>query len=738
MSHATQATRKIAIETPLGEDVLLLRSFSASEHISRLFEFELDLLSENHEINFDEIIGQNVTIRMDLPEGGTRYWNGFINRFVQGASTSRQFAQYRATMVPWLWFLTLKSDCRIFQQMSVPQIVRQVFEDLEFSDIEDRTSGGYRTWTYCVQYRETAFNFVSRLMEQEGIYYYFAHEQGKCTIVLCDSRSKHDTFADHEKIAFIPDSRASSTQERINAWTVVKNVSSGKFAHTDYNFLKPSASLMSVEEDQKGHAHAGYEIYDYPGEYAENADGDKYAKVRMEELAQSHEVCDGASDSRGLCAGYLFTLTRHSRRDQNREYLIVSTTCHAAAQGYETSGGQQELWTCSFQAIPSTVQFRPVRTTPKPVIDGTQTAVVCGPAGDEIYTDEHGQVKVQFHWDRLGQYDENSSCWIRVAQNWAGNRWGGLYIPRIGQEVIVTFLEGDPDQPIIVGAVYHGSNRPPYELPAEKTKSTLKSDSSPGGGGSNEIRFEDKAGDEEVYVHAQRDMNSVVKADKTLEVGGDRTTHVAGNFSEEIDGNEKRTVKGSVDETILSGETRTVNAGVTETISGGETREVTGGLTETIIGNEDRTITGSQTKSITGQKSETVTGGITVTTPAQYNLTATGGVTMTATAGMKVIAPAGFTIIAPGGNTTIDSFFDRIGGKALDLFSDYVDTVGIETKLCGMSNAATATKIELAGFVVDRTYAKNENEPLSLKQGGINLANGTAKILDFGLTMIGL
>jgi type VI secretion system secreted protein VgrG len=347
MSQATQATRKIAIETPLGEDVLLLRGFSASEQISRLFAFELDLLSENHEINFDEIIGQNVTIRVDLPGGGTRYWNGFINRFVQGASTSRRFAQYRATMVPWLWFLTLKSDCRIFQEMSVPEIVRQVFEDLGFSDIEDRTSGGYRQWTYCVQYRETAFNFVSRLMEQEGIYYYFAHEQGKCTIVLCDSRSKHDAFADYEEIAFTPETRASSTHERINEWTVVKNASSGKFAHTDYNFLKPSASLMSVEEDQKEHAHAGYEIFDFPGEYAENADGDKYAKIRMEELAQSHEVCDGISDSRGLCAGYLFTLTRHTRRDQNREvpdHFHHMSCCSRGLRDFRRPAGAMDMF----------------------------------------------------------------------------------------------------------------------------------------------------------------------------------------------------------------------------------------------------------------------------------------------------------------------------------------------------------------------------------------------------------
>ncbi len=343
MPQPTQASRHIAIDTPLGDDVLLLRGFSAHEAISRLFEFDLDLLSENREINFDDIIGQNVTIRMELPGGGQRYWNGFINRFVQDASPGLQFAQYRATMVPWLWFLTRTSDCRIFQDQTVPEIVKQIFDDLGFSDIEDRLSGSYRTWIYCVQYRETDFNFVSRLMEQEGIYYYFLHEQGKCTLVLCDSLSKHDPYGDYAEIDFTPDTRSSAIQERISEWTVEKSVHSGKFAHTDYNFKKPNTSLMSIEEDPKGHAQADYEIYDYPGEYPEKADGDKYAKVRMEELAQSHEICSGQSDSRGICAGYLFTMDKHTRDDQNREYLILSTNYQAAAEDYETSGGQDEI-----------------------------------------------------------------------------------------------------------------------------------------------------------------------------------------------------------------------------------------------------------------------------------------------------------------------------------------------------------------------------------------------------------
>ena len=245
MAQATQATRHIAIETPLGDDALLLQSFSAHEEISRLFEIDLDLLSEDRAIDFDGIIGQNVTISVDLPVGGKRYWNGYISRFVQGVSTSRRFTQYRATMVPWLWFLTLTSDCRIFQEKTVPQIIAEIFDDLGFGDVEDRTSGGYRKWTYCVQYRETDFNFVSRLMEQEGIYYYFKHEQGKCTLVLCDSRSKHDFFDDYNKIPFSPETHSSALQEYISEWTVDKKIRSGKFVHSDYNPLRLSSSSRS-------------------------------------------------------------------------------------------------------------------------------------------------------------------------------------------------------------------------------------------------------------------------------------------------------------------------------------------------------------------------------------------------------------------------------------------------------------------------------------------------------------
>ena len=655
MPQPTQTPRHISINTPLGDDVLLLRGFTAHEAISHLFEFDLDLLSENSEINFDDIIGKNVTIRMELPGGGQRYWNGFINRFVQDVSPGLQFAQYRATMVPWLWFLTLTSDCRIFQDKTVPEIVKQIFDDLGFSDIEDRLSGSYRTWIYCVQYRETDFNFVSRLMEQEGIYYYFLHESGKCTLVLCDSLSKHDPYGDYGEIDFTPDTRSSAVQERISEWVVDKKVRSGKFAHTDYNFTKPSTSLMSNEEDTKGHAQADFEIYDYPGEYPEKADGDKYAKVRMEELAQGHEICNGQSDARGICAGYRFTMAKHARMDQNREYLILSTDCQAAAEDYETSGGQDDLWACSFTAIPSSVQFRPARITPKPEIKGTQTAIVTGPSGEEIHTDEHGQVKVQFHWDREGQYDQNSSCWIRVAQNWAGNRWGGIHIPRIGQEVIVAFLEGDPDRPIIVGCVYHGNNRPPYELPAEKTKSTLKSDSSIGGGGFNEIRMEDKKGEEQLFIHAEKNEDIRIKNDCFEWIGHDRHLIVKNDQKEHVEANRQEMVDADHMEKIGKDRHLKVKGKEAKAVDGSHSFTVAGDVIEVFKKNHSEQVTNDyylKGGNIVIEAMTNVTvkvgqsyvaieaSGIKIGTTGTIELEATGRVEVKGTSGVKIESPA--------------------------------------------------------------------------------------------------
>jgi type VI secretion system secreted protein VgrG len=503
----------LSVGTPLGEDVLLIRSITGTEELGRPFRYELELLSENDALGFDSLLGHNVTIRIETTKGTTRYVNGLVSSFSQSRRTS-DLASYRATVVPWLWLLTRTSDCRMFQEKKVPDIIKEIFRDHGLTDFDDRLTKSYRQWEYCVQYRETDFNFVSRLMEQEGIYYYFEHENGKHKLILCDAPSCHETFSGYEAISYRPPEQASTDPEHIRDWQAGKQVRPGAYVHDDFDFKNPKKELEAQSKITRSHLAADFEMYDYPGEYVEFGDGEQYARVRMEEIGAQHEVISGSGDALGICAGYKFQFTDHPRQDQCREYLITASTLSVRSDAYDSGGsGGGKFCDAGFTAIPSGVQYRSEWATVKPLIQGPQTAIVTGPAGEEIHTDQYGRVKVQFHWDRRSKGDETSSCWIRVSQYWAGKGWGAIYIPRIGQEVIIEFLEGDPDRPIITGRVYNGEEMPPYDLPTHKTRSTLKSNSSKGGEGYNEIRFEDKKGEEQIYVHAQKDEDIRVEND---------------------------------------------------------------------------------------------------------------------------------------------------------------------------------------------------------------------------------
>lgn len=583
MSKITQVHRNVAIGTPLGDDVLLLRSMSGTEQIGRLFQFNLQLLSEDHNLPFEGIIGQNVTVRLERHQGGgARFFNGYISRFTL-QSVDGEMASYQATMVPWLWFLTRGTDCRIFQNKSVPDIIKEVFSDYGFTDVKDSLSASHRTWEYCVQYRETAFNFVSRLMEQEGIYFFFEHENGKHTLVLADGAAAHNPCPDCGELPFRSDADEGMSVECVTDWTIEKQVLPGAFAHRDFNFEKPKTNLEAAHAIPREHANAEFEVYDYPGEYSETGEGDQYASVRMQELQVGHETVVGTSNARGLFAGGVFGLTEHPREDQAREYLVTQVQHRIVSDAFGSGDGTgAPLYQCSFRAIPRTESFRSERTTPKPHIAGAQTAMVTGPSGEEIHTDEHGRVKVQFHWDRDGKYDENSSCWVRVSQNWAGKKWGVFFLPRIGQEVIVEFLEGDPDRPIITGRVYNGESKPPYELPGEKTKSTIKSSSSKDKEGHNELRFEDKAGEEQLYIHAEKDMDVRVKnnfketnyghrdirvgwekdgdrgGDYKILVRNDENVHIENDQFEMVDNDSHITVKGERTENFEKSQMRQV------------------------------------------------------------------------------------------------------------------------------------------------------------------------------------
>lgn len=553
----TQENRFITIETPLGKDKLLLTGFHGKEELSRPFHFDLSFLSEDHSIAFDKIIGQNVSLSIYTPDGEKRHFHGLISRFSQGRGGGEgegdsRFSHYSATMVPWLWLLTRTADSRIFQEKSVPDIIKSIFEDQGFQDFSFRLNASYEPRNYCVQYRETDFSFISRLLEEEGIYYFFEHAKKAHTLVIADASGEHPPCPKQEEASCQVAAGGWLEEDVITSIEIEQQIRPGKFTLNDFNFEMPTTNLkvtaMAKAEQNLGPGER--EIYDHPGEYDVKAGGQKLVDIRMEEEEAQFAMISGSSVCRAFTSGYRFKLTNHYRSDLNDQEYVLTAIEHDATQGGYVSGDNDASYSNSFQCMPFKVPFRPVRSTPRPVVEGVQTAIVVGPAGEEIHTDEHGRVKVQFHWDREGKKDDKSSCWIRVSQLWAGAKWGAMYVPRIGHEVIVDFIEGDPDRPIIVGRVYHGNNKPPYDLPAEKTKSTLKSDSSPGGGGFNEIRFEDKKGEEQVFIHAEKDQHIRIKNERRQWVGNDNHLIVKKDLLEQVEGENNLTVKGDHNEKV--------------------------------------------------------------------------------------------------------------------------------------------------------------------------------------------
>jgi type VI secretion system secreted protein VgrG len=514
--------RVMEIATPLGEGVLLFHTMNAREEMSRLFEYHLDLLSPKEDINLDEILGKNVTITLGVADDETRQFNGYVTRFAQSGMHGR-FHRYIAIVRPWFWFLTRTSDCRIFQEMTVPDIIKAVFADHPSADFKFELTSTYRKWTYCVQYRETDFNFVSRLMEQEGIGYYFRHIDGHNTLVLTDSTSKHNARPGCEMLSFIPAERLVRPDfEHVSTWELSRSIQPGVYVHDDYDFERPSVKLKTSRSSPRKYTPSDYEVFDYPGLYVQKGDGEQYATVRADELGTQFETAYATTNAHGVTVGSLLTIDSHPRADQNREYLVIAASYELSFDNYESlpeAGGSS--YKCTFVTLPSSQQFRPKRLTPKPFVQGPQTAVVVGPAGEEIHTDEYGRVKVQFHWDRYGKKDQNSSCWIRVSQMWAGKGWGSVSTPRIGHEVIVDFLEGDPDQPIVIGNVHNAENKPPHTGVVSGLKSNTHK-----GKGFNQMTMDDTAGKEKITIHGQYDMNTTVEHDQTNTVKGKMTEDI--------------------------------------------------------------------------------------------------------------------------------------------------------------------------------------------------------------------
>ncbi|MBX3269845.1 MAG: type VI secretion system tip protein VgrG [Sandaracinaceae bacterium] len=702
---------------------------------------------------------------VELARGGTvgRRFCGVVTR-VRELPASRSL-QVELVIEPALVYAAQRRDTRVFQGKTAPEIVQEVLGavlgDLGRS-VDDRLEGTYPTREHCVQYRETDLAFVQRLLEEEGIFYLFEHDGDVETMVLADTNGAFVDVPSGPVFPYEPSNLQIGDREGIHRFDRVHQAVVTSVVARDWDWTA-SAGGMTLEaerrgEDAEGRDRESYEhsegrslsiwSYDEGVRRYQEQDGDVQVGRRLEAHAREHVLIEGVTSVQAMVPGTKLEIVRHPTVGMDGTYVVVRAVHDAGSpDGGAANAGTADAYGNRIWCIPASVPHRPRRRHVKPRIHGAQTAVVTGPAGEEIHVDEHGRIRAQLHWDRLGANDDTSAMWIRVRQPWAGDGWGFWWVPRIGMEVMVQFVDGDPDRPLVIGSLYDGANPTPYSLPDNKTKSTIKSNSSLGGGGFNEFRFEDLAGQEEIYTHAQKDYDEEVEHDhntlvhncqtnevdgnqtqtvhgnqtervdvnQTMTVDANRTVHVKSNFDEEVLGTETLHVVGDVEETFEATETRTVTGDVTETIVGDETRTIVGDQTETIGGSHTMTILGSSTETVTGSWSRTVTGGITTTTPATFSITAVGGHSVTAAGGINYIAPAGMTVIAPGGVKRVDSFWDVYCGSHLNM-----------GQLC--TEAWVYKESACLGIALALVSMKAEDVVMALVGSGIDMADEVAAL----------
>jgi len=577
MDKYTQDKRLISIETPLAKDELLLTGFHGVESISKPFEFHLTALSTDLAIKPEDLIGKPITVK--IQNKINHAFNGFVSQFVFGDVQAHNLREYRLTMVPWLWFLSQTENRRIFQNKTTKDIVSQVFSKLGFNDFEFRAAGG-KPREYCVQYGESDLNFVSRLLEEEGIAYYFKHEEKKHTLILVDQTNAYEDCAETN----LTYSHGSQPNTQITRWMHRYEFRKGVWTLNDYNFKEPAKNLLAETSTQSKFANTKkYQHYDYPGLY-DFASGKDLTGIRMEAEEVDLNTIHGSSDCSSFYAGGKFSIAQHEAKSEKGSYILTSVMHNALDKTYFTGEGNGDShYSNEFICIPATVHFRPERTHKRPVMKGPQSAMVTGPASEEIYIDEFGRIKVQFIWDREGKKDEHSSCFLRVMQSWAGNQWGASFIPRIGHEVIVTFLDGDPDRPIVTGTVYNGANKIVYP---SKTQSGIKTRSTKGGTPENfnELRFEDKKGGEQIFIHAEKNLDTEVENDETHTVDHDRTKTIKHDENSTINHDRNKTVDNNQTETIGKNKTITVGENHAEDVGKNMTIHIGADLKESVDG----------------------------------------------------------------------------------------------------------------------------------------------------------
>lgn len=737
-----------------GADAWAVTGLSIRERLNEPFLAVIDLASEAEGADPTLLLGQNATVRIVRGEF-QRTLLGIVEKVQSGArrragAGTTTAASTRVHVVPALSALRNVFDTRVFQANgagqegpTVPEILTEVLGEAlgtyGRSVTTTELAGTYPQREICMQYQESTFDFVHRLMEEEGIGYRFTFDGAVEEMVLTDRNQAFPEVqtASEGVLAVVP---VGALPEVIQSFLMNAQLVSTSTVVRTFDWSAPSVphehAVRTTDTQNRDR-----EVYDHgrelraveqSGATFAPTDEERQATLRSELQATHARVGRGTGSVTGFCPGTKIRIAGHDDPALDGDYILTEVTHRDA----ETTGPGTD-YTNEFECIPLEVPWRPPRRHRPPHVDSVQTAQVVGPSGQEIYTDGRGRIRVQFEWDRQGVKDDHSMCWVRVSQRWAGTGWGFQFLPRIGMEVIVTFIDGCADRPLVVGCLYNGVNVPPYTLPAEKTKSTIKTRSSIGGWGFNELRFEDDAGNEEIFLHAQKDLNEhvlndhnthvannqtnavdvdqtqtvhvdqveQVDGDQTMTVSSGRTVHVLGKFTETIDSGETRTVTGGHTETISGGLTRTVNGGSTETINGNEIRTINDGQTETINGNLDLTITGAVTHTVNGPRTRTVMGGITEE--------ATGAYELVANAGSRFVYPGGYTVVSPGGQTRVDKRYDLIGGRFFVNFQDHVDLqatlqIAFAIRLCvrGLDTRTAALKSDTVGLLFKREFNK--------------------------------
>ena len=603
----TQDKQRIKLDTPLGADTFLVQNMSGQESISKPFHFSFQVITEAESIDQTKLVGKSICCSLTSNDGVERYFSGIVSSLAVGGIVESKYRQYYIEMMPWINLLDFRSDCRIFQEISVPDIIDEVFRGLGFNDFSWKLDSTYSPREYCVQYRETDLEFVTRLLEEEGIYYFFKHEKNKHTLMLSDYSTAY------EKVTLNPIDviDGTHTDHKISRWRHSYKFFSGAVSSADYNFQTPGTPLMEeMKAKDKLPNITKFEQYDFPGTYRDSASGKAVVRKKMESIEATHSLVAANSDYPGLAPGYSFEVGRHTDLTEEKKKFVVSSISHSANEGSYRSGDAGTFnYSNQFQCVPEDIVLRPQVTRSKPYISGSQTAVVVGPSAEEIYTDEFGRIKVQFFWDRLGNKDENSSCWIRVAQVWSGKKWGAQFIPRVKQEVLVSFMEGDPDRPIVVGSVYNADQMPTYDLPANKAISGIKTRSTKSGSTENynELRFEDEKGKELLYIHSEKDEQEVIENDQNVSVGNDSVESIGNDATQSVGNDKTLSVEANHTESVGKvmavsvGEDRTLDVGKNQTITVGEDQTESVGksysvdigkdLTETVGGKHSEKVT---------------------------------------------------------------------------------------------------------------------------------------------------